>query len=96
MLGADEEHALLVLARSSRSLTLQELSARLETSTEALRAALNSLYKRRFILVSPGIGGIEDTYLLSQAARRYARLYVMPESPDSLPIETVTVEDRRP
>ena len=84
---ADEERVILVLAQADRSLTLPELSARLETSAEDLREAMRSLYRRHFLLVSRGIGQIEDTYLLSQPARAYARHSLLPDTPRKLPIE---------
>ena len=94
-LSPDEERVLLVLARAERSITLTEISGRLETSPEGLRDAMRSLYRRRFLVISRGIGKIEDTYLLSQHARDYARSHLLPESPRRLPIEAVTPTDRR-
>ena len=93
-LSADEERVLLVLARAERSITLTEISGRLETSPEGLRDAMRSLYRRRFLVISRGIGKIEDTYLLSQHARDYARSHLLPESPRRLPIEAVTPTTR--
>jgi len=92
---ADEERVMLVLARAERSMTLSELSASLETSAENLREAMRSLYRGHLLLVSRGIGQLEDTYLLSQTARLYARRYLLPETPNELPIETETVTTRR-
>ncbi len=83
----DEERVILVLAQADRSLTLPELSARLETPDEDLHEAMRSLYRRHFLLVSRGIGQIEDTYLLSQPARAYARLSLLPDAPRALPID---------
>ena len=93
-LSPDEERVLLVLARAERSITLTEISGRLETSPEGLRDAMRSLYRRRFLVISRGIGKIEDTYLLSQHARDYARSHLLPESPRRLPIEAVTPTTR--
>ena len=93
-LSADEERVLLVLARAERSITLTEISGRLETSPEGLRDAMRSLYRRRFLVISRGIGKIEDTYLLSQHARDYARSHLLPESPRRLPIEALTPTTR--
>lgn len=92
---ADEERAMLVLARAKRSMTLPELSAALETSAEDLREAMRSLYQRHFLLISRGIGQFEDTYLLSQTARTYARRYLLPEMPRELPIEALTITNGR-
>ena len=87
-LSADEERVVLVLARAESSLTLGDIEGRLETSSEELREALRSLYRRRLLLASRGIGQMEDTYLLSRAAREHARR-LMPDSPRELPIEVV-------
>ena len=51
---------------------------------------MRSLYRRRFLVISRGIGQIEDTYLLSQHARDYTRSHLLPESPRRLPIEALT------
>ena len=91
----DEERVILVLAWAERSMTLRELSASLETSAESLREAMRSLYRRHFLLVSRGIGQIEDTYLLSRPARLYARRYLLPETPRELPIETLSTPNKR-
>ncbi len=92
---ADEERVMLVLAWAERSMTLSELSSSLETSAEDLREAMRSLYRRRFLLISRGIGQIKDTYLLSQPARAYVRRYLLPETPRKLPIETLTAASKR-
>ena len=92
---ADEERVMLSLAQAERSMTLRELSAGLETSAEDLHEAMRSLYRRHLLLVSRGIGQIEDTYLLSQPARVYVRRYLLPETPRELPIEVIKTAHRR-
>ena len=94
-LSADEERVMLALARAESSLGLRELGARLEIPGENLRNAMQSLYQRHFLLVSRGIGQLEDTYLLSQPARAYARRSLMPDAPRELSIETLTTTDKR-
>ena len=94
--NADEERVMLVLAWAERSMTLTELSASLETSADDLRAAMRSLYRRQFLLISRGIGQIRDTYLLSKPAREYVRRHLLPETPSKLPIETLTAAGKRP
>ena len=92
---ADEERVMLFLAQAERSMTLRELSAGLETSAEDLREAMRSLYRRHFLLISRGIGQIEDTYLLSQSARKYVLRYLLPEAPRELPIEVIRTTEKR-
>ena len=86
---------MLFLAQAERSMTLRELSAGLETSAEDLREAMRSLYRRHFLLVSRGIGQIEDTYLLPQPARKYVRRYLLPETLGELPIEVPRITEKR-
>ena len=93
-LSADEERVLLVLARAAKSLTMTEVSGQLETPPDALRDALRSLYRRRFLVISRGIGAIEDTYLLSQHARDYARHHLLPDAPRHVAIEALTPATR--
>ena len=94
-LSADEERVLLVLARAAKSLTMTEVSDQLETPPDALRDALRSLYRRRFLVISRGIGQIEDTYLLSQHARDYTRHNLLPDAPRHVAIEALTPANRR-
>lgn len=93
--NADEERLVLLLAHAERSMTLQELSAGLETSAEDLYEAMRSLYQRHFLLMSRGFGQIEDTYLLSQSARLYVRRYLLPDTPSELPIEVLGTPNKR-
>ena len=86
---------MLFLAWAERSMTLRELSEGLEISADDLREAMRTLYLRHFLLVSRGVGKIEDTYLLSQPARKYVRHYLLPEAPRALPMETLTTTGKR-
>ena len=72
----DENRVLLALALAPSSLHLNEVADRLEINRGRLIRALERLYKRRYILVSRGIGPIADTYVLTEAARAHIRSHI--------------------
>ena len=94
-LSVDEQRLILLLAWSERSRSWEELSSQLETPRDDLRDAIDSLLQRRFLVVSRGIGSLDDTYVLTKAARAYARRNLLPDAPRSLPIEELTPADKR-
>ncbi len=94
-LSPDEERVLIVLAQSAHSVTLKGITDRLETAPTDLRDALRSLYRRRFLVISRGVGPSEDTYLLSRTARTYTRCHLLADLPHGLPIESLGSQDTR-